>query len=69
MRTIHMITSRPSAHLLEVLHALSGRHSRAVCIVPMTAGAPPLLSLAVELNVRMLAISRPEEIAGLGECL
>ena len=69
MRTIHMITSRPSAHLLEVLHALSGRHSRAVCIVPMTAGAPPLLSLAAELNVRMLAISRPEEIAGLGECL
>ncbi len=69
MRTIHMVTSRPSPHLLEILHALSGRHSRAVCIVPMTAGASSLLPLAAELNVHMLAISRPEEIAGLGECL
>lgn len=69
VRTVHLITSRPSPHLFEVLHTFTRRHCQAVCIVPMTAEAGSWISLAGELNVRVVAISRPEEIAALGDCL
>ena len=63
------MTSRPSPHLLETLHVFTQRRCRAVCIVPMMAGAAPLIPLAGELGVRLLPVSRPEEIAALGDCL
>lgn len=69
VRTVHLITSRPSPHLFEVLHAFTQRRCRVVCIVPMTAEAVSWIPLAGELNVRVVAISRPEEIAALGDCL
>lgn len=45
--------------------AAAGRYG----IVPMMAGAAPLIPLAGELGVRLLPVSRPEEIAALGDCL
>ena len=69
VRTIHLVTSRPSPHLLETLHVFTQRRCRAVCIVPMMASAAPLIPLAGELGVRLLPVSRPEEIAALGDCL
>ena len=69
VRTIHLVTSRPSPHLLEILHVFTQRRCQAVCIVPMTVGAASLMPLAGELGVRLVPVSRPEEIAALGDCL
>ena len=69
VRTLHVVTSRPSGLLLEVLHEFSKQHCQVACTVPMTALSAGLLPQAQELDVHMVPISRPEEMARLGECL
>lgn len=69
VRSLHVITSRPSVPLLEVLHEFSKQHCKVACIVPLTIAAVGLRIRVQELDVRMVLISRPEEMAQLGECL
>lgn len=69
VRTIHLVTSRHPPTCSKPCMCLRSAAARAVCIVPMMAGAAPLIPLAGELGVRLLPVSRPEEIAALGDCL
>lgn len=69
VRSLHVVTSRPSDLLLEVLHEFSKQHCKVACTVPMTAAAAGLQFQAQELDVPMVLISRPEEMGRLGECL
>ncbi len=69
VRSLHVITSRPSIQLLEALHEFSQQHCKVACTVPMTATAAGLQSQAQALDVPLVQISCPGEMGRLGEWL
>lgn len=67
VRAVYVITYRPSAELLDVLHTFTTQHCAAACISPLPFGtAAP----AADDSVRRITLSQPEDIpAKLGDCL
>lgn len=70
IRSVHVLTHRPSRELLEALRPFADRHCRISCIIPPSPAAAPLMDFAQETGIRLVSIMRPDDIAAkLGDCL
>ncbi len=69
VRTLHLLSYRPSRELLEALRPLAA-HCRITCVVPPLAGLTALEQQALEAGIHLVPILCPEDITTkLGEYL
>lgn len=70
LRALHILTYRLSHELLEALRPLTAKRCRVTCIVPPNAELTLLAQHARDVDVRLVPILCPEDIAAkLGDCL
>ena len=70
IRSLHVITYRLSHELLEALRPLTAKRIPVTCIVPPDGALQELRQHALDIDVRLVPIFGPEDIAArLGDCL
>ena len=70
IRALHVLTYRLSHDLLEALRPLTAKKIRVTCIVPPDGALQELRQHALDIDVRLVPIFGPEDIAArLGDCL
>lgn len=70
IRSLHVMTYRLSHELLEALRPLTAKRIPVTCIVPPDGALQELRQHALDIDVRLVPIFGPEDIAArLGDCL